>query len=115
VFRLVATNNRGRLWMLQNQVAVGIGKVGRLLCTTNNSHWESQVKSPVRSACLQGRGCDRVADLASRRDSTRVIAVKAGWLNVTLTNHRNTDALDGVLRTSKKHLCVPDVSPADPH
>ena len=35
-------------------------------------------------------------------------AVKAGWLNVTLTNYRNTDALDGVLGavTSRRYFLL---------
>jgi hypothetical protein len=33
--------------------------------------------------------------------------VKAGWLNVTLTNNRNTNALDGVLTETNVHF-LPD-------
>jgi hypothetical protein len=43
--------------------------------------------------------------------TTVAIAFQVGWLNVTLTNHRNTDALDGVLRGSKKHFIVSPMCP----
>jgi hypothetical protein len=32
--------------------------------------------------------------------------VKAGWLNLTLTNYRNADALDGVLGTARNIFFV---------
>jgi hypothetical protein len=37
--------------------------------------------------------------------------VKAGWLNVTLTNNRNTDALDGVLGAVGNTLLCPRCVP----
>ena len=46
-----------------------------------------------------------------RIHSTRVSAVKAGWLNVTLRNHRNTDALDGVLGAARNTLLCPRCVP----
>jgi hypothetical protein len=42
---------------------------------------------------------------------THVTAVKAGWLNVTLTNYRNTDALDGVLGAVGNTLLCPRCVP----
>jgi hypothetical protein len=48
----------------------------------------------------------------SRRNGTCVTAVKAGWLNVTLANHRNTDALDGVLGTARNTLLCPRCVPS---
>ena len=42
-----------------------------------------------------------------------VTASMGRWLNVTLTNYRNTDALDGVLGAERNTLlcprCVPDL------
>ena len=40
--------------------------------------------------------------------------MKAGWLNVTVTNYRSTDALDGVLVGEQQEApyCVPDVVPS---
>jgi hypothetical protein len=46
-----------------------------------------------------------------RRDC--VSAVKAGWLNVTPTNNRNTDALDGVLRAARNTSLCPRRCDAD--
>ena len=40
-----------------------------------------------------------------------VTAVKAGWLNVTLANYRNTDALDGVLGAARNTLLCPQCVP----
>ena len=59
-------------------------------------------------------GCEETARKRSvPHGFARVTAVKAGWLNVTLTNHRDADALDGVLGAVRNTLlCVPDVSPA---
>ena len=37
--------------------------------------------------------------------------MKAGWLNVTLTNYRNTDALDGVLGAARNTLLCPRCVP----
>src|SRR6266851_9295387 len=42
---------------------------------------------------------------------TRVPAVKAGWLNVTLTHYRNTGALDGVLGAARNTLLCPRCVP----
>jgi len=44
-------------------------------------------------------------------EPTHVTAVKAGALNVTLTNHRNTDALDGVLGAAGNTLLCPRCVP----
>lgn len=38
--------------------------------------------------------------------------MKAGWLKGSLTNYRNTDALDAVLGTARNTLMCPDVSSA---
>src|SRR4051794_33118386 len=55
-----------------------------------------------------------VASCGGNRNSesvSRVTAVKAGRLNVTLTNYRNTDALDGVLGARRNILLCPRCVP----
>jgi hypothetical protein len=46
-----------------------------------------------------------VRDDGVRFGDGRATAVKAGALNVTLTNYRNTDAPDGVLGAANTLLC----------
>jgi hypothetical protein len=48
--------------------------------------------------------------IRSPRTWTHFTSVKAGWLNITLTNYRNTDA-PGRCGSSKKHLIASPMCP----
>lgn len=71
---------------------------------TEHDHMIEQVTAAAPHPALR----DSVLPRTAKRP-----AVKAGWLNGTLTNHRNADALDGVLGTARNKLMCPRCVPGE--